>query len=211
VNPPQSPKKAGFSLVEVALSVGIVAFAFVGLMSLLPAGLTTFRRALDVSICMQIAQRIVSEAQEADFDVLTDVRRLPVQTPGQDYSFRMRRPGTDETLIRYFDEQGNEVIPESSTTMTNAESARVVYAVNVRVIPRVTLPTGKEGFPTQQKLGQSGNLAQITVQIARNPTSKELPLSPSNASDPKAPERNLWVARDGIDIFTYSSYLGRNQ
>lgn len=210
MNPPPSTKKAGFSLVEVALSIGIIAFAFVGLMSLLPAGLTTFRRALDVSICMQIAQRIVSEAQGADFDVVTDRLNLPTWAPGEDYSFRMHRAGTDIPLIRYFDEQGNEIIPVAGT-LSSAEKVAVVYAVNVRVIPRVTLPTGLEGFPEKRAARQSGNLAHITVQVARNPSGIELPISPADASDSNSPERNLWMPRDGIDIFTYSAYLGRNQ
>ncbi|HYR59288.1 MAG TPA: hypothetical protein VEO95_11680, partial [Chthoniobacteraceae bacterium] len=91
---------------EIALAIGIIAFAFVALMSLLPAGLTTFRRALDISICTQIAQRIVSEAEQVDFDTITDAAKLPPAQDGRDYSFRMQRVsagGGAGVLVRYFD------------------------------------------------------------------------------------------------------------
>jgi uncharacterized protein (TIGR02598 family) len=208
---PSKSKSAGFSLVEVALAIGIVAFAFVALMSLLPAGLTTFRRALDISICTQIAQRIVSEAQQADFDVLTDKANLPSSSPGKDYSFRMRRPGTAETWVRYFDEQGNEIVPAKPPNLSDEEKLRIIYAVNVRVIPRVSLPTGSEGFPVSRGARESGNLALLTIQIARNPSGVELEVSNAAVDDSKSPERNLWIPKGGVDVFTYSAYLGKNQ
>lgn len=209
--PPSKSPRAGFTLVEIALAIGIIAFAFVALMSLLPAGLTTFRRALDTSICTQIAQRIVSEAQGVDFDVLTDRDNLPDSKPGRDYSFRMHRPGTKEIWIRYFDEQGNEIIPANPPKLSPSELLRVIYAVNVRVVPRVTLPTGTDGFPVARKAREPGNLAQLTIQIARNPTGVELPVHSGGEDDPAEPERNLWVPKAGIDMFTYSAYIGKNQ
>jgi len=209
-HPPRS-RTLGFSLVEVALAIGIVAFAFVALLSLLPAGLTTFRRALDTSICSQISQRIVGEAQQVDFDVLTDRNNLPASSDNREFSFRMRRPGTMDVLLRYFDEQGNEIIPASPNRLSPDETLRVIYAVNVRVIPRVTLPTGSQGFPVARAMAESGNLAQVTVQIARNPSGRELELNTGAEDDPNRPERNLWMPRGGIDIFTYSAYLGKNQ
>jgi uncharacterized protein (TIGR02598 family) len=210
VIPPKS-KPSGFSLVEVALAIGIVAFAFVALLSLLPAGLTTFRRALDISICTQIAQRIVSEAQQVDFDVLTDKNNLPASGTGKEHSFRMRRPGTTETWVRYFDEQGNEIVPNKPPKLSPEENLKVIYAVNVRIIPRVNLPTGKEGFSVARGAKESGNLALVTVQVARNPSGIELELSRAGADNMLEPERNLWMPKGGVDIFTYSSYLGKNQ
>ena len=44
---PSKSKSAGFSLVEVALAIGIVAFAFVALLSLLPAGVVDVRGSFD--------------------------------------------------------------------------------------------------------------------------------------------------------------------
>ena len=208
---PSKSKSSGFSLVEVALAIGIIAFAFVALMSLLPAGLTTFRRALDISICTQIAQRIVSEAQLVDFDVVTDKANLPASALNREYSFRMHQPGTTQVWVRYFDEQGNEIKVASPPNLTGDEKLRMIYAVNIRVIPRVSLPTGKEGFPAPRQKGEAGNLALLTVQVARNPSGVELTVNPAADDDPKSPMRSLWMPKGGVDIFTYSSYIGKNQ
>jgi len=83
----------GFSLIEVALSIGVVSFAFVSLFALLPAGLTTFRQTVDTMVTSQVVGRIINEAQQTDYPDL------------------IANPTTD----RYFDDQGNEVAPADST------------------------------------------------------------------------------------------------
>jgi uncharacterized protein (TIGR02598 family) len=42
-------RSLGFSLIEVAISLGIVAFAFVALLGVMPSGLSSFRTAIDSS------------------------------------------------------------------------------------------------------------------------------------------------------------------
>src|SRR4051812_41937151 len=66
-------RSPGFTLVEVTLALGVIAFAFVALLALLPAGNNAFRRAIDLATCGQIAQRVISDAQNANFDTLTGV------------------------------------------------------------------------------------------------------------------------------------------
>ncbi len=214
-------RNAGFSLIEVALAIAVVAFAFVALLGLLPAGLTTFRRALDISICTQIAQRIVSDAQGADFDIVTDQADLPDadKTLKTEFSFRAPKAKEGEQGIRFFDEQGNEIVSADGKVfkgvgdLSSKERFRVVYQVNTRIIPQFTPPRGTE---TKQVLnverkGHAGNLALFTIQIAHNPSSVELALSKDPADNPAKPQRNLWLPRDGVDVFTYTAYLARNQ
>lgn len=212
-------------MVEVALAIAVIAFAFVALLALLPAGLTTFRRALDISICTQIAQRIVADAQGADFDLVTDRDHLPAYVKGKDFSFRA--PEIDDPGVRYFDEQGNEIVPKAAKgkaiksfkELAPDEQLRVIYSVNVRVIPRITLPTGEaagasgtvDGYPIERAAGELGTLALMTIQIAHNPSGAELKLSEAEADDSDSPERNLWLPRDGVDMFTYPAYIARNQ
>ena len=52
-----------FSLIEVVLSLGIVSFAMVGLLGLLPVGLNTSRQAIDVTIQSQMAQTLRNQIQ----------------------------------------------------------------------------------------------------------------------------------------------------
>lgn len=92
-------RKRAFSLVEVTLAIGIIAFAFVAIFGLVPIGLGSFRAALDTSVRAQIAQRLATEAQQTDFDtLLKDAKRL-----------------------RYFDDEGTEVSENASIYTVGTE------------------------------------------------------------------------------------------
>jgi uncharacterized protein (TIGR02598 family) len=104
--------RRGFTLVEVVLSIGIVAFAFTSLLALVPAGLQVFRQAMDLSLSSQIVQRVVSDARQTEWEVLV---------------------GNGSTQPdRFFDDQGNEVTRNDPFT----------YHVRVNVTPGTVLPTG---------------------------------------------------------------------
>lgn len=85
--------RSAFSLVEVVLSIGIVAFAFTSLFALLPAGLQVFRRAMDISLSTQIVQRVVADARQTEWSELM---------------------GSGGVRDRFFDDQGNEVAASDS-------------------------------------------------------------------------------------------------
>lgn len=74
-----------FSLVEVTLALGIVAFAFTALLGMLPVGLNLFRSAADTSVTTRIVQKVSGDLQQADFDTVS----------------------LKEERILYFDEQGS--------------------------------------------------------------------------------------------------------
>ncbi len=80
--------RAGFSLIEVVLALGIVSFAFLPMLGLLPLGLSAFQKAIDTTVISQIVQKIGNEAQQSDFD------GIQTATPDK---------------FRYFDDQGTEV------------------------------------------------------------------------------------------------------
>jgi len=71
----------GFSLVECVIAIGIVAFALVSMMGLIPLGLTAFSQALDTSTSSRIVQQVVTDLQQS--------ATLPAQQP-----------------FRYFDDEG---------------------------------------------------------------------------------------------------------
>lgn len=81
-----------FSLIEVVLAIGIVAFAFVAILGLLPVGMTTFRQAMDTSTSSQIIQRVINEAQQTKYATLVE----------------------SGSTTKHFDDQGNEVEPAFS-------------------------------------------------------------------------------------------------
>ncbi|SDT95107.1 Verru_Chthon cassette protein B [Verrucomicrobium sp. GAS474] len=74
----------GFSLIEVALSLGIVSFAMVSLLALIPVGLGSFQKAMKLTVEAQIVQGITADlglkkySDLAPVDYFYDVQGLPV-------------------------------------------------------------------------------------------------------------------------------------
>lgn len=102
--------QAGFSLVEVTMAIGIVAFAFTSILGLVPIALNTFHNSVDMAVGSQIVQRVTNDSQQTDYDQL-------IATPAS---------------VRYFDDQGDEVAA--------AQKAKAIYHVNVCVVSSTVLP-----------------------------------------------------------------------
>jgi uncharacterized protein (TIGR02598 family) len=60
-------RSRGFSLVEVVMALGIMSFALMGIVGLLPAGLSQFRQAVDVTMKAQISQELTASVQRTEF------------------------------------------------------------------------------------------------------------------------------------------------
>lgn len=102
-----------FSLVECALALAIIGIAFVPIMGLLPAGLSTSREAINYSVGSNIAQLLFNEAQQTDFNILT-------------------ANSNAEGQVRYFDYQGTEV--------KTAGDASIVYHAKTYVVATTSYP-----------------------------------------------------------------------
>src|SRR6185295_6081291 len=90
---------AGFSLVEVAMAIGIVAFAFVALFSLIPTGLTTFRSSIDTGNETWIMENMNSMIQTTDFSKVPDLAFKAENTIKTTSDYK-------EGQIYYYDEEG---------------------------------------------------------------------------------------------------------
>ncbi len=53
------------------MAVGIMGFAFVAILGLVPVALTSFRDTKTASVSSQISQQIIAQAQVAPFSALT--------------------------------------------------------------------------------------------------------------------------------------------
>lgn len=194
-NPLRAPTgESGFSLVEVVLALTIVAFAFVGLMGLLPTGLGNFRSAVDRTMSGQIFQRVLTDAEQADFDT---VLAQGASKGGEFFEFP----------IRYFDEQGVEVVPASPGNLSAAEAARVIYHVHIRgSVPGVanvsahnnarftSLPASPEHTRFNPRTSSF-----LTIQIASNPQNRNLAVN----------DRALWDPADA-PMTNYTAIIARN-
>ena len=150
------PRPAAFTLVEIALALGIMAFALVSVFGLLPLGMTSFRQAIDLSVGSQIAQKIIDEAQQADFNTLTGVGTVPTGSAAQ-----VSKP------LRYFDVQGSELFSNSASGLTG-----MVYVANTRVVTATAVPSTGSASGVN-----NGNLATVTVQVVNNPANQAITLT----------------------------------
>jgi len=193
-----SPSQRAFSLIETALALGIVAFAFVGLMGMLPAGLATFRKAMDTTVSAQIVQRIVSDAEQSDFDTLSG------QAASTDADYYVMK-------TRYFDDQGSEVMTSGGGSPTAAELLRILYQVRVRGSqpgPANVSSAGASNFTSLPQVSGTRfhprDSTFLTIQIANNPANKTL----------KVDARQLWdpadASKGGVSITTQSAVVTRN-
>ena len=148
---PSLLNSAAFSLIEIVLAIGVVSFAFVGVVGLLPAGMDVFRKSMNASVGVQIVQRVLTEAQQTDFNVLTG---QDTQQPAPAYYEYM--------ATRYFDDEGTE--------LPTGQAAKSLYHVHtvVQNLPKFPDGAGKNTI-------EMNDLATVVVQVAVNPAQRPIP------------------------------------
>jgi uncharacterized protein (TIGR02598 family) len=112
-----SRSRAGFSLVEVALAIGIIAFAFVALLGLIPTGLNTFRDAIDKTNETIIVADLNSMLQVTDWSKLA----------GLDYNSSQE--------IYYYNDEGRPVDTKSTPSANSTGMIVRVYGAKLFVEP----------------------------------------------------------------------------
>ncbi len=114
-------RRAGFSLIEVTVSIAITAVALVSLMGMLPAGMKTMREAADRAVETRIHQQVLSELQ------------LVKWTSRFQFDYRMSgSPG-----VRFYDDQGIQIYKNGSNAMSDDEFDRShVYTARINVPSR---------------------------------------------------------------------------
>lgn len=169
--------QAGFSLVEVTLAIGIVAFAFVALFGLVPTGLNVFRSAIDTSIGSTILQQVVENAQQTDYDALISASGLS----GSGNNGNSQSGVLSDTC---YDEQGDQVMQSDGTPLPGtggepAARAREVYRVHVKVTVPTKIPASSQDAGTATTM----NVATLLVQIAKNPGHADQPFTDANKAN----------------------------
>jgi uncharacterized protein (TIGR02598 family) len=125
-SPPRPSSTSGFSLPEIAMSIGILAVAFVSLFALLPVGLNGFRQSIDSSNETWIMQSLNSMIQTTDWEKIWG----PTATVTKD--------------IYYFDEEGRPTDTESAPSTNPAVQLSRIYQAKLFVLPQ-SRPAGTGG------------------------------------------------------------------
>jgi uncharacterized protein (TIGR02598 family) len=193
-------RQAAFSLIEVTLAIGIVAFAFMSILGLLPIGMNTFRQAMNTSICSQIGEQVMNDVQETDFnDLMSPASGNSSNNSGSPFLLSSGSSATQTT--RYFDYRGNELTAGSST----AAPQGALYWVHTRITPNTILPGS-----ASTNAANSGNpaLATVTIQIINNPGETILSKIQTDSTT-SSPTYLLWND-PRFQTYTYSGLVSQN-
>jgi len=190
-------RRGAFSLIEICIALGIVAFAFVAMLGLLPVGLANYSQAMNTQTCAEIYQRISAELQETDFDTLLDNKAEQGGT-----STMFFRLG-----YRFFDNEGTELRNASFS------DPRVIYAVRIRgSFPGKANPSAHTAgyFTSLPALNglrfNPRDMMFFSVQVCMS-RNKDLSGMVDGPSFLIKPER---AAKDGVPMRTYSLAVVRN-
>ena len=151
----RNQSRSGFSLVEVALAIGIVAFAFVSLFALMPTGLNTFRAAIDTSNETWIMQGMNAMIQTTDF---AGVEAFGFKNSGEIFYFDEEAKLTDREKQEWNNDE---------TAKATAKRARL-YAVKL-VIDKLNRPNGDSPTPRLEDLMQHGWRVIVVLATTQNP------------------------------------------
>jgi uncharacterized protein (TIGR02598 family) len=167
---------SGFSLVEVVLALGIASFCLIGLLALLPAGLSSNKDAIQKTIASGFAA-----------EVAADLRNTPaaLQSTGtsQRFQFIIPRDGGDNTMTEnpqtiYVTESGSAGQIGAAPTTESRYRISVGFAppsssrhdaTLVRIL--VTWPAQANPIPTTWPVGNSGGAGgsyEIITALDRN-------------------------------------------
>ena len=146
-------RQRGFSLVEISLAIGIIAFAFVALLGLLPSGLTIFRSSVDTANETWIMQDLNSMIQVTDWSKLDS---MSFETSGEIY---------------YYDEEGRLTDTEKTPSAESLVKARRLYAVKLIVEPM--FQPVETGMASHDEIKNARRVIAVIANVTRPPAMAE--------------------------------------
>lgn len=131
-------RTAAFSLTEVVIALGVIAFAFVALLGMLPVGLNAFNNSIDSTMETQIAENVMSQLRQAQFSQLGTEFNNTQATPDVPSFFKAYNQNIPPPLPGYYyDDQGNAALSGTTPVINPVMQAPIptsyVYAAGVQV------------------------------------------------------------------------------
>jgi len=142
--------ESAFSLVEVVLALGVVAFAIVAIFGALPAGLNAGHSSQDETRSAQIAQDVLTSlASQAQMNFPNCVIKQSATQTALDFSYNIALDGSIPSYTFAADNDGHLAVADATKS----------YAYQVIVYVANTAPTGFD----------AGYAALVTVRVAWQP------------------------------------------
>ena len=129
------PKDAGFSLVEVTLAMGLVSFALLTILGIMPVGMNTLRQATEQTVESQIVQKIGGEASLTSFGQLgTNFSNKTFYY--DDQGRYLTNAGAAPTSTRYWVKPTitNSIYPGSGNAPTATPATESIKAVRIEIM-----------------------------------------------------------------------------
>ena len=126
--PGSAKERKGFSLVEVTMALGILSFAIVGLLGLMPVGLQTMRDAIDDSTTSLIARRFIGEYRQNSLDAI-----LAQPISQRSFDFEGQEVAKDSDPMAIYKAKATATLT-SGTTSSSGNLASSPNLVKVEII-----------------------------------------------------------------------------
>src|SRR5213592_4926425 len=108
----QASATGGFSLSEVVIALGVISFAIVAILGVLPAGLSTSHSAQDETRAPQIARDILNSlASEAQSKYPDATIKQSATKTASDFTYNVRLDGTTTSYSFSADNDGHLAVP----------------------------------------------------------------------------------------------------
>ncbi len=157
--PRTAPRCDGFSLVEVAVAIGVIAVAVTTVLGAWPGGQSMLRNAGDATITAQIAQRLAAELRQADYPDVLRLAGLNDSTPMVSLS------------RRYFSQTGREVA---------AEEPSRIYEALTRACHTGQFPIQSAG--SSKRWDSQGSIS-LAIEVVVAPAGVQAPIDSSGLVD----------------------------
>lgn len=120
----------GFSLIEVVMAVGVMSFAILPLVALLPVGLRTVQDSMDLTVTAGIAQQIRGELQQISFNPndAVNINNLHSQVYYYTNEGIKTTPGDPDVYYNATFSVNGVTAASASFTSTNAQTVTVTLA-----------------------------------------------------------------------------------
>ncbi len=187
--------EAGFTMAEIAIALGVIAFALIAIIGILPAGLQVQRDNREETIINQDARLILEAIKSGGRDITSDLGSFVVgiDNDGIDYSAKSPPGIPTKDLVRLLSDTNVHTIIFSAIS-GGVASRRSDLGFRYQVINHVLSPIDTNSLPNARLFGGAGEFtfSGLTNQIYDVRLRFAWPVKPNGTLGSEA---NRYVAR----------------